>query len=279
MQQSHASPGIHWPSASSNWRIDPATHPAERPHETTGTIMSALTRLAQRFQKIENIAPQRWRLPLRYHGQRLVGGLEDEMGLLPQLVPENSVALDIGANHGIYAYALSRLSPAVHCFEPLAECCRYIRSHHAANITVHNVALSDRDGELELHVPVIGGRAVYTRASLDRPDGPFESRHVEVRPLDSYDLTGVGFIKIDVEGLEGSVLRGADCLLKTCHPNLLVEIDRARHTQDSFLAVHATLQALGYQAYVCEAGNLMPCRDAWNEGTHRVNFIFKQATR
>lgn len=238
-------------------------------------MMSTLSKLAQRFQGVENIAPRAWRLPLRYHGQRLVGGLEDEMGLLPQLVPKNSVALDIGANHGIYAYALSRLSPTVHCFEPLAECCRYIRGHHAANITVHNVALSDRAGELELHVPVIGGRAVFTRASLDRPDGPFESRHVEVRSLDSYGLTGVGFIKIDVEGLEASVLRGAEHLLKTCHPNLLVEIDRAHHTRDSFLAVHAALQTFGYQAYVCEAGNLMPCLDAWNEGARRVNFIFR----
>lgn len=236
--------------------------------------MSALTRLAQRFQGVENIAPRRWRLPLRYHGQRLVGGLEDEMGLLQQLVPKNSAALDIGANHGIYAYALSRLSPTVHCFEPLAECCGYIRDHGAVNITVHNVALSDRAGELELHVPVIGGRAVYTRASLDRPDGPFESRRVEVRTLDSYGLTGVGFIKIDVEGLEASVLRGARRTLETHHPNLLVEIDRARHGRDSFLAVHATLQALGYSAQVCEAGKLVTCQDAWDASTRHVNFIF-----
>lgn len=197
------------------------------------------------------------------------------MGLLEQLAPQNCTALDIGANHGIYAYALSRFVHSVHCFEPLAECCRYIHDHRATNVTVHNVALSDRAGELKLHVPIIGGRAVYTRASLDRPAGPFESRRVEVRTLDSYGLTGVGFIKIDVEGLEASVLRGAERLLKSCHPNLLVEIDRARHNQNSFLAVHATLRALGYQAYVCEAGKLQPCRDAWDESEHRVNFIFR----
>jgi FkbM family methyltransferase len=236
--------------------------------------MSALTRLAQRFQGIENIAPRGWRLPLRYHGQRLVGGLEDEMGLLQQLVPKNSAALDIGANHGIYAYALSRFSPTVHCFEPLAECCRYIRDHHAANITVHNVALSDRAGELELHVPVINGHAVYTRASLDRPDGPFESRHVEVRTLDSYGLTGVGFIKIDVEGLEASVLRGAQHTLETCHPTMLVEIDCARHSRDSFLAVHDTLHALGYRTHVCDAGELTVCPDAWVASGQHINFIF-----
>lgn len=236
--------------------------------------MSALTRLAQRFQRIENLAPKAWRLPLRYHGQRLVGGLEPEMALLAQLVPPGCVALDIGANHGIYAYLLSRFAREVHCFEPLAECCQYIRDHRAANINVHNVALADRSGEMELHVPVIGGRAVYTRASLDRPDGPFDSRRVELRTLDSYALTGVGFAKIDVEGLEGAVLRGAMRTLEACHPILLVEIDHARHSHESFLAVHAHLRALGYSAHVCDAGRLADCDDPWPAAARHVNFIF-----
>jgi FkbM family methyltransferase len=237
--------------------------------------MNPFGSLAQRFQSIENVAPPRWRLPLRYYGQRLVGGLEPEMALLPDLVNSNGAALDIGANHGVYAYPLSRLATTVHCFEPLAECCQYIRDYPSTRITVHNVALSDRPGEFKLHVPVIGGRSVYTRASLDPPDGPSEVRRVAVRTLDSYGLTNVGFIKIDVEGVETAVLRGAERTLSSNHPTLLVEIDRARHTQDSFLAVHAALQALGYQAYVCEACKLKPCRDAWSEGEHRVNFIFR----
>jgi FkbM family methyltransferase len=237
--------------------------------------VSALTRLAQRLQAIENAAPKRWRLPLRYHGQRLAGGLEPEMDLLSELVRPGCVALDIGANHGIYAYALSRLTSSVHCFEPLTECCGYIQDYRATNVTVHNVALSERAGELELYVPHIKGRTVYTRASLDRPDGPFESRRVEVRTLDSYKLKGVGFIKIDVEGVEAAVLRGGAHTLSESHPALLVEIDRARHTQDSFIAVHAMLQALGYRAHVCEAGTLASCMNVWDESERHVNFIFR----
>lgn len=237
--------------------------------------MSALTRLAQRVQGLENLAPRAWRLPLRYHGQRLVGGLEPEMALLQRLVSNGGVALDIGANHGIYAYVLSRLSPEVHCFEPLAECCRYIQDYHAANITVHNTALADRAGELQLHVPVIGGRAVYTRASLDRPEGPCETRRVAVRTLDSYGLTDVGFIKIDVEGLEAAVLRGAQHTLEACHPAMLVEIDRVRHTRDSFLDVHDLLRERGYTAHICEAGKLVACHDVWDASNRHINFIFK----
>lgn len=237
--------------------------------------MSALTRLAQRVQGIEKLAPRAWRLPLRYRGQRMVGGFEPEMALLECLVPKQAVVLDIGANHGIYAYALARLSPEVHCFEPLEECCRYIQDYHAANITVHNTALADRAGELQLHVPVIGGRTVYTRASLDRPEGPCESRRVEVRTLDSYGLKNVGFIKIDVEGLEAAVLRGAQQTLKAYHPTMLVEIDRARHTRSSFLGVHALLREWRYTAHTCEAGELIACRDAWDASNRHINFIFK----
>lgn len=196
------------------------------------------------------------------------------MALLAQLAPKNCTALDIGANHGIYGYALSRLVRSVHCFEPLAECCRYIRDSRIENVTVHNVALSDRAGELELHIPIINGRTVYTRASLDCAKGPSEPRRVEVKTLDSYGMTNVGFIKIDVEGVESAVLHGAARTLAATHPTLLVEIDRARHTRDSFLAVHASLHAIGYRTHVCEAGKLVPCPNPWNESERHVNFVF-----
>lgn len=236
--------------------------------------MSTLTKLAQRFQSIENLAPKPWRLPIRYHGQHLVGGLEPEMLLLHNLVQRGGVALDIGANRGIYAYALSHLASRVHCFEPLVECCRYIQACRSKNITVHNVALSDQAGKLELHVPIIEGRTVYTRASLDRPNGPFESREVGVRTLDSYSLMDVAFVKIDVEGLEAAVLRGAQYTLEACHPTLLVEIDRARHTQESFMCVHGWLKDRGYAVHVCVAGKLASCVDPWTESKQHINFIF-----
>jgi FkbM family methyltransferase len=237
--------------------------------------MSGLTTIARKLQGLENLAPPAWRLPLRYHGQRLVGGLEPEMALLKALVPPERISLDVGANHGVYAYVLSHLSRAVVCFEPLAECCNYILDYAAPNITVRNIALSDHAGDLELHVPIINGRAVHTRASLDKPPGAFESRRVGVRTLDSFELDDVGFIKIDVEGLEAAVLKGALHTLQKGRPAMLVEIDRVRHDQYSFMAVHSILQSLGYRALVCEAGQMVPCRDAWAASERHINFVFR----
>jgi|SRR5690348_4822936 FkbM family methyltransferase len=241
--------------------------------------MNPVASLAQRFQSIENLVPPRWRLPLRYHGQRLVGGLEPEMVLLEELVRPGDVTLDIGANHGVYAFALAKIACEVHCFEPLPECCRFINAWASPKVTVHNIALSDGRGMLRLYLPILNGRCVHTRASLNRPDGPCEIREVEVMTLDSFSLSRVDFIKVDVEGLEASVLRGAEHTLKAHRPTLLIEIDRARHDRDSFLAVHSALRTLGYQAHVCKAGKLVECYEPWDASQEHINFIFPRYNR
>ena len=59
----------------------------------------------------------------------------------------------------------------------------------------------------------------------------------------------VRFIKIDVEGHEENVLRGALNLLKKFHPNILVEIEE-RHNKGSFDRVKYLLQAEGYKGFI-----------------------------
>ena len=55
-----------------------------------------------------------------------------------------------------------------------------------------------------------------------------ETIRVPLRTLDSYNLSNIGFIKIDVEGHELDVLRGAEVTLRRDQPNLLIEIEN-RH--------------------------------------------------
>ena len=235
--------------------------------------MRPLEALGKRLQFVERAVPPRWRLPLRYHGQRLLRALEPEMALLDELVPPGAVALDVGANRGVYAYALARRASVVHCFEPLAECCRYIADFSSPRIAVHNVALSDKAGVLRLHVPLRAGQRVLTRASLAPPSGPFELREVEVRTLDSFGLPRVDFIKIDVEGLERAVLEGARGLLTRDRPRLLVEIMPQSHTPDAFAALFTWLGDFGYRAHVVRNGALRPSDDPWTDGAEQPNFV------
>lgn len=236
--------------------------------------MNRLKELLQRFQAAERALPRKWRLPVRYHVQWMADALEPEMSRLADLVEPDDIALDVGANRGIYAYALARIAREVHCFEPLAECCAYISAYGSPKIAVHCCALSDGPGLLELHVPLRGRTPVYTRASLSRPQGAAEVRRIEVRTLDSFGLPRVGFIKIDVEGLEAAVLRGAQQLLARDHPRLLVEIDRMRHTPETFGSLLDWLGALGYRPYVVKDGLLSPSADAWADAEAHYNFVF-----
>ena len=224
---------------------------------------------------MEHIVPSRIRLPVRYWLQKFLLALEPEMKALDYLVINNMRSIDIGANRGIYAYVLSKKSSHVYCFEPLKECCGYITDFQSDSITVTNCALSDVDSNLELYVPLIGFRTVYTQASLERPTGQYEVRNVPVHKLDNYEYKDIGFIKIDVEGVELSVLKGGENTIKNSKPNIMVEIDIHRHSEEAFIAVFDYLYSLDYNAYVYENSKLLPCRDREKElGSSFYNFIF-----
>lgn len=236
--------------------------------------MRILTAIARKLQFGESAVPARWRLPFRYRIQRVVGGLEPEMGLLDRLVTPDGVAVDVGANYGVYAYALANIASKVHCIEPLSECCAYIQAFRSDKITVHNCALSDAAGTLRLHIPTLHGRSIRTRASLEEPTGTFEIREVEVRTLDSFRLARVDFVKIDVEGVEAAVLRGARATLERDRPSLLIEIGRERHSRQSFDEVIGWLRARGYQPHVLGAQGLRVSTDPWADAASHVNFVF-----
>lgn len=236
--------------------------------------MSALNKIAQTLQFSERMLPARWRLPTRYGVQRLVGGLEPEMAILGELLGPEDIAIDIGANKGIYAYALANIARHVHCFEPLTECCDYIRAFRCNHITVHNCALSDAEGEFDLFIPTKNGRPVLTRASLEPPAGSFQKRRIGLRRLDDFRFPRVDFIKIDVEGLESAVLHGASATLRSCRPALLVEMDRARHSQTTFEKLIEWLGTSGYKPHVLRGSSLQSSNDPWADAAINFNFIF-----
>src|SRR5690606_41456071 len=69
-----------------------------------------LSAYARRLQTLERLLPLRVRLPLRYRAQQVLRSLEPEIALLPSLLASRpgGGAGDVGANVGIYTYALAR---------------------------------------------------------------------------------------------------------------------------------------------------------------------------
>lgn len=242
--------------------------------------MNRLAELARRAQGLVNLLPARWHLPVRYSVQRLTGGLEPEFALLPSIVPRERLALDIGANMGVYSYALASLVPKVHAFEPQAGCCAVIGAWAKASgkdVEVHNTGVGSTSGELVLHVPLHGGRQVGTRASFTPIGEPHVDVHVPVVTIDSLQLGPVGFAKIDVEGFEYDVLLGAQRTLQRDRPALLVELDRNRHERATFERVTDLLAGMGYVPHVLRDGRLEACAESpWEMAAHYYNFVFLQ---
>jgi FkbM family methyltransferase len=224
-----------------------------------------------------------WRL-LRKHARRG----ERELKLLPELVAVDKIAIDIGANKGVYTHTLSKLCRAVQSFEPHPKMYPLLVRALPANATAHNVALSDADGTAELVIPSYN-KAGFTNqgASLDpnKKNAPFgfETAAVQARTLDSYNFTDVGFIKIDVEGFEDSVVKGALATIRREKPVLMIEIEEW-HRKRPIEECLREMEVLDAEAYFVRDGALQPIAEFNPERDHRnrrrqpgyvQNFIFK----
>ncbi len=184
--------------------------------------------------------------------------------------------VDVGAHDGAMTLPLAALPGArVLAFEPLpAAFSRLeaaVRATHGGevpgHIALHRTALGDRPGRLMLDVPVVGGVAQEQWASVakDYPairgaDPRVEAiirTEVDVVTLDSLDLADVTAIKLDAEGAEAEVLRGAEATLRRCRPVLSVEIEE-RHRTGSTQVVPAWLEGLDYRGFFSLDGRLRP---------------------
>jgi hypothetical protein len=71
---------------------------------------------------------------------------------------------------------------------------------------------------------------------------------IQMKPLDSFQIDQVDFIKIDVEGYEDQVVRGAKCTLLKHKPVVLIEQKPSeRYKWDQYSALYYLEHVLGYQ--------------------------------
>jgi FkbM family methyltransferase len=193
--------------------------------------------------------------------------LEPELACLDTWAPRGGTAVDVGAWYGPWTAALSRLAGRVVSIEPNPELARLVRAAFPA-ATVVEAAASDRDGTAQLWLPP-GGRGAEGTASLERgrarSAGAGEAEHrsgrsIAVRrvTLDGLGLTGVRLIKMDVEGHEAAVLRGAEQTITRDSPVLLVELE-TRHQRIG--DVIGTLTGWGYHGTVLAGRSWVPLAD------------------
>jgi FkbM family methyltransferase len=151
-----------------------------------------------------------------------------ERRILTEHLSAGCVAVDAGANIGIYSQFLSRCvgpTGAVHSFEPSPENFRHLSAAVAGlpNIRASELAVSDKTGRSLLYVS--------DKLNVDHHTYPMEGESRKTIPiksitLDDYFAAGsrVDLIKMDIQGFELHALRGAKRVLQeNPHIKLLLE--------------------------------------------------------
>lgn len=125
-------------------------------------------------------------------------------------------AVDVGGHVGLWSFNLAHEFESVHAFEPVADhraCFKKNVLEILPNVTLHDCALGDREGMVSI-------RTEPTSSGDSRVDGPGD---IPMNTLDSFMLPNVDLVKIDCEGFELFVLRGAEELLARQKPVVIVE--------------------------------------------------------
>lgn len=168
---------------------------------------------------------------------------DDVLSVAAKLMPADGVFLDVGANVGFYACAVGAKvahgGGEVYAFEPVASNRRRLKKNVALNrlggvVTVVPLALGAERGRLVMRRVPVGHAAnavgenmfsAWDREDVDRHGWP--SEEVDVLPLDDWGphLRRCDVIKIDVEGADLLVLRGAIQTINRFRPIILAEFN------------------------------------------------------
>jgi FkbM family methyltransferase len=169
--------------------------------------------------------------------QLFIGGcLEpNEFSFLDGLIRTGMFFVDAGANDGIYTLFAARRVGAegrVLAFEPSSREFSRLKQNLAlnglANVSAFPVALAEQSGEADLAVAGYEHEGMNTLGAFIYDVELARTEHVKVRSLEEMvgevGLKRVDVIKLDVEGAESRVLRGATETLRTFRPVLLFEV-------------------------------------------------------
>jgi FkbM family methyltransferase len=172
-----------------------------------------------------------------------------EWRMLRQLIRPGMTVVEVGANMGTHSVDMARACApgAFYAFEPQPRLFQILCANLALNDIANALAYPEGCGETE-------GEAIVPFTDYAR-EGNFggisllglgnAGIKVRVRPLDSLELPTCGLLKIDVEGYEPQVLRGARGTIARCRPVIYVENDRSAQQQE----VISVVADMGYRLY------------------------------
>tara|TARA_B100000686_G_C16532115_1_gene832873 strand:+ start:127 stop:903 length:777 start_codon:yes stop_codon:yes gene_type:complete len=220
----------------------------------------------QNFKKIEfllkKLIPKKYQFKKRI--ERSIKNLDEpEIDIIKNLILTGTDAIDVGVYRGVHSFEMSKYSSNVHSFEPnpiiyndLVDTLPLIKK----NIKLYNFALSDKNGEVKIRIPIrdknankknyeeyfkMGLATIHENNNFDN----FEEFTVISKKIDDINFENkISFIKIDVEGHELEVIKGGLNLINKFKPSLMVEIEE-KHSKKPILETINFISNIGYKVF------------------------------
>ncbi len=174
---------------------------------------------------------------------------QGEVDLFQRLLRPGQTVVDAGANIGAHTvYFCRAVGPQgrVHAFEPqrviFQALCANLALNSLQNGFAHHAALGEAEGRITVDTPDYARENNFGGMALGEWS---EGEEVALTTVDHLELAACHFIKIDVEGMEQAVLRGARRTIDRHRPVLYVENDRPEHAA----ALVRQLEALQYRLH------------------------------
>jgi FkbM family methyltransferase len=189
---------------------------------------------------------------------------EQELSFMHQFVEPGATVLDVGAYIGTHTIAFSRFvgpTGTVVAFEPMPRSFAFLQQNvvdnDLTNVLLNNAALGGRSGAVEVQDLDLNSPASYGSTSLrnwsEENSTPSEGRAsiagsqlVPVVTIDKLALKECSLIKIDVEGMEACVIKGAAETLQRLGPVIYAECN----TVADGLRTVEQLQSVGYRVWL-----------------------------
>lgn len=189
-----------------------------------------------------------------------------EIYFLQKIAPQLKSVFDVGANVGEWTKHILRFNGAiqVHCFEPSKVTFERLQANlFPPNVSLNNLGVSSSAGSSVLHVAqeLAGINSLYANEMLNATED------IQLTTLDLYcqqhAVEHIDMLKIDVEGHEFQVLKGADQMLSEGRISII-----QFEYNDSFIYARVFLKdifdylkPLGYSAYKLMPDHLREYRD------------------
>jgi FkbM family methyltransferase len=215
----------------------------------------------------ENVYVQYYAFQLLYYCKFLLPHDADYNGAarLPLEGGPSGCVLDVGANLGLSALSFRKLLPGakIVSLEPNPVHQKWLEriKRKDSNFDYRMVGAGETNASTTLHVPFYKRVPLHTMAAVSREDvedacrGHFRHRYKHIRieqapitivPIDQLQLSPT-LVKVDAEGFELSIIKGALETIRRARPCLLLE-----NNPKTFPAVFALLAPLGYRRFCWE---------------------------